>query len=85
MKFVVTYLYVDVGAATNLTFQSGTTVLSGLARFSGAGNRIWECGGEAVLRGRQGAQRDFVITSSAAVDLDGWATYYLISGDADYA
>jgi hypothetical protein len=85
LKFVVTYMRVDTSAATNLIFKSGTTALTGAMRFATAGSQTLSGGGEAVIRGRAGAQRNLIINSSQACDVDGWVTYYLIAADRDYA
>lgn len=84
-RFAISYLRLDAAGAVNVTLKSGTTALSGLHRFAAAGDKEWNGGGFTILRGRAGAQRDFVIVRSADVAVDGEVTYYLEHGDQDYA
>ncbi len=82
-RFLISYLYLDVGAAVNVRLYSGTTQLSGLIRFAAAGSKTFENSGDVVVKGRL-VQNDFIINLSGAVDVDGFLTYTLDkSGIAD--
>jgi hypothetical protein len=86
MRFLVHYMHLDASAAVNVTVLSGTTPLTGLLRFAAAGQRTFENGGDVVIKGRFGAQRNLVLSLSGAVDVDGFVTYTIDkSGIADPA
>jgi len=74
--WIMHYLYLEVGGATDLTFKSGLasgapTALSGVITGTTTGY-VWEMGGHPILRATAIGD-GFVINVSADQDVDGWA------------
>jgi hypothetical protein len=76
-RFVIVHLYLEPAAATNLTFKSDTTELSG--PISVAANEVVEFknGGVPVFVGHD-LNKKFSITNSAATQLNGFVVYAFI-------
>jgi hypothetical protein len=75
-RFCITYLRIRAVGPVNVTFKSGSTVISGPHVFSGAGELIWSNGGQPIFRARATGD-DFVMTLSGAVAVQGGLTSYL--------
>lgn len=72
LLWVVFHLYIQAEAATDLTFRSAATNVSGPIHFLANTERGWADGGTPILKGASTGD-DFIIINSGSVQLNGWA------------
>ena len=74
--WICTYLYLEVSQASDLTFKSGSTAISGIVAGATSG-QAFHCNGEPFLRNKLLGE-SFVVNNSAG-EIDGWA--YMVETD----
>jgi type IV secretory pathway protease TraF len=71
-RFVVYHVWLQAEGATDITFKSGATALSGPLAFAINAERGWISSGVPIIRGNAVGD-NFVIAISAAVQVNGFA------------
>jgi hypothetical protein len=75
--FLVTALFLQSEGTVDVTFKSGATAITGPIAMAVAAPAIstlfWANAGDGIMRGRLSGE-DFVMTLSAATQVNGWAT-----------
>jgi hypothetical protein len=73
--FLVFAVFLQTEGTVDVTFKSGTTAITGAIAMATAGlaDFYWSNGGDPLWRG-VAAGDDFIMTLSAAVQVNGWAS-----------
>jgi len=72
LVWIVYHLFIQAEAATDVTFRSAATNISGPISFLQGTEKGWADGGALVLKGIQPGD-DFIIVNSNSIQLNGWA------------